>query len=394
MNSAKNKSFFSTLKQNGPWGDFEPKSEKPRKTQGSQDFDNIEKLIKKFLAFFDSIIQGRGSKNSNNNQNNFKNFGKRSIVGILIVVFIFWLSLGFYKVKTGENALVMYFGKFHSVTLPGLNWRLPAPIGKVIKKDVEKINQYSFGQENLQANKSRWDNVKNIRKSKFYDQTPDISSTSMLTGDENIVDINFTVRWKIGDIKDFIFNVANPEFAVIKAAKSAMRQIIATKPISDALSDGKQAIEEEAREVLQNIMDFYKAGILIDAVQLGKVEPPAEVIESFRDVQAAKADKEKKINQAKAYSNNIIPVSRGESAKIINQAKAYQKEVISKAEGESERFNTIYREYRKAKHITRERIRIETMEKIYENMDKIIIDKNISSSGMVPYLPLNQLKKN
>jgi membrane protease subunit HflK len=392
MTTTKNKSFFSTLKQNGPWGEFEPKSQKPRKPQGSQDFDDIEKLIKKFLSFIDSIFQGKGV-NKDNNSNNFKNLGKKSILGVLLMVFILWLSLGFYKVKTGENAVVMYFGKFHSVTLPGLNWRLPSPIGKVIKKDVEKINQDSFGQENLEEDSGRWNNVKSNFKLNSS-QKPNMSATSMLTGDENIVDVNFTVRWKIGDIKDFIFNVSNPEFAVIKAAESAIREVIATKPISDALSDGKQAIEEEAKKALQNIMDFYKAGIFINAVQLGKVEPPAEVIESFRDVQAAKADKEKKINQAKAYSNNIIPVSRGESAKIINQAEAYEKEVVAKAEGEAEKFNTIYKEYRKAKYITRERMKIEAMEKIYENMDKIIIDKNISSSGVVPYLPLNQLKKN
>ena len=366
-----------------------------KKTRKGQDFDDIEKLIKKISSFTESIFQGGNKNTTGGNPKNFKNMGKKAILTIILIIAVFWLTLGFYKIKTGENAVVLYFGKFHSVTLPGLNWRLPAPIGKVIKKDVEKINQYNFGQENLQANNKRWDHVKSNVRSKFqYDKGLDTSSTSMLTGDENIVDINFTVRWKIGDIKDFIFNVANPEFAVIKSAESAMRQIIATKPISDALSDGKKAIEEEAREVLQNIMDFYKAGIFIDAVQLGKVEPPAEVIESFRDVQAAKADKENKINQAKAYSNNIIPVSRGESAKIINESKAYEKEVISKAEGEAERFNTVYREYRKAKYITRERMKIEAMEKIYENMDKIIIDKNISSSGMVPYLPLNQLKKN
>jgi membrane protease subunit HflK len=216
----------------------------------------------------------------------------------------------------------------------------------------------------------------------------------MLTGDENIVDIEFQIQWQISDIKDYVFNIASPQNAIRKSSESAMREIIARTPIANALSDGKSQIELQSKILLQEILDYYGAGVRVVLVQLRRVDPPSQVIAAFRDVQTAKADKEKEINQAQSYSNDIIPRARGKSSKMKEQAEAYAQQVISNAEGEAGRFLSVYWQYSKAKRVTRSRLYLETMEEVYANMDKIILDKNASKSGIVPYLSLNELNKN
>jgi membrane protease subunit HflK len=215
----------------------------------------------------------------------------------------------------------------------------------------------------------------------------------MLTGDENIVDIEFQVQWQISDIKNFTFNIVEPNQSIRKSTESAMREIIARTPIASALSDGKSKIEQETKILLQEILDAYGAGIRVVLVQLRRVDPPAQVIDAFRDVQTAKADKEKEINQAQSYANDIIPRARGESAQAKEQAEAYEKEVVANAQGEAGRFNAVYNQYSKAKQVTKKRIYLETMEKIYRDMDKVFIDKSASKSGVVPYFPLNEIKQ-
>ena len=215
----------------------------------------------------------------------------------------------------------------------------------------------------------------------------------MLTGDENIVDIDFEVQWQISNIKDFVFNLEDPILAVRNAAESAMRAVIAQTPIVSALSDGKKQIESNVKIKLQEILDYYGSGVAINLVQLRRVDPPSEVIDSFRDVQTARADKEKEINKAEAYSNSIIPEARGKAEKKIQEAEAYKSKVIANAEGQVSRFDAVYRQYSRAKEVTKRRIYLETMEKIYRDTDKIIIDQNVSKSGMVPFLPINELNK-
>ena len=282
--------------------------------------------------------------------------------------------------------MVLLFGKYHKIAEPGLNYHIPYPLGRVIKRSVSKINTEKFEASSSVSQNSRNSFYSNRRSYREVD-------TLMLTGDENIVDIDFEVQWQISNIKDFVFNLEDPILAVRKAAESAMRAVIAKTPIVSALSDGKKQIESAVKTRLQEVLDSYGAGVSINLVQLRRVDPPSEVIDSFRDVQTARADKEKEINKAEAYSNSMIPDASGKAEKKIQEAEAYKAEVIANAEGQASSFNAVYYQYARAKIVTRKRIYLETMEKIYKNINKIIIDKDVSKSGMIPFLPINELNK-
>ena len=214
----------------------------------------------------------------------------------------------------------------------------------------------------------------------------------MLTGDENIVDINYSVFWVIKDAGKFLFNIQSPIETVKATSETAMREVIAKSEIQSILTEGRSNIEVEVQEITQRILDEYGSGIQITQVQTQKADPPSQVIDAFRDVQAARADKERSKNEAEAYANDVIPRARGDAEKILQEAEAYKKEVVATAEGEASRFLAIYSEYKNAKQVTQERMYLETMEKVLADIDKVIIDKN-SGQGVVPYLPLPELKK-
>jgi membrane protease subunit HflK len=215
----------------------------------------------------------------------------------------------------------------------------------------------------------------------------------MLTGDENIVDINFTILWVISDAGQYLFNVRDPEATVKAAAESVMREIVGQTPIAEALAEGRAQIEARARGDLQSILESYEAGILITQAQLQKVDPPNQVVDAFRDVQRARADQERLRNEAEAYRNDIIPRARGEAEQIIQEAEAYKQEVVSRSSGDAARFNDVYESYRVAKDVTVRRIYLETMEEVLGNANKVIIDQSASGSGVLPYLPLPELQK-
>ena len=214
----------------------------------------------------------------------------------------------------------------------------------------------------------------------------------MLTGDENIVNIDFSVFWVIKDAGRFLFKIQSPVETVKAAAETAMREVIAKSNLQPILTEGRSIIESEVQDIIQGLLDEYESGIQITQVQTQKADPPDEVIDAFRDVQAARADMVRSKNEAEAYANDVIPRARGEAAKILQAAEAYKKEVVARAEGEASRFVAIYTEYAKAKVVTQERMYLETMEKVLADIDKVIIDKN-AGAGVVPYLPLPELKK-
>ena len=214
----------------------------------------------------------------------------------------------------------------------------------------------------------------------------------MLTGDENIVNIDFSVFWVIKDAGNFLFKIQDPEGTVKAAAETAMREVIARSDIQPILTEGRSLIEPDTQEIIQKILDEYTSGIQITQVQTQKADPPDQVIDAFRDVQAARADMERSKNEAEAYANDVIPRARGEAQKILQAAEAYKKEVVAKAEGEASRFLAIYNEYKNAKSVTQERMYLETMEKVLADIEKVIIEKN-AGSGVVPYLPLPELNK-
>ncbi len=305
---------------------------------------------------------------------------KPIIIGLLILVVVWSLS-GLYRVLPDEQGVVLRFGKFIKTTQPGLNYHFPYPIESVLTPKVTKVNRMDIG-------------FRSARDTGFSQGggVADVPEESlMLTGDENIVNIDFSVFWVIKDAGKFLFKIQDPEGTVKAAAETAMREVIARSDIQPILTEGRSVIETDTQLIIQEILDEYNSGIQITQVQTQKADPPDQVIDAFRDVQAARADMERSKNEAEAYANDVIPRARGEAAKILQAAEAYKKEVVAKAEGEASRFISIYNEYAKAKKVTQERMFLETMEKVLADINKIIIDKN-SGSGVVPYLPLQELK--
>merc|ERR1711991_271150 len=306
--------------------------------------------------------------------------GKQAILVLIILGFV-WLASGLYRVLPDEQGVVLRFGKFVKTTQPGLNYHIPFPIESVLTPKVTKVNRIDIG-------------FRSERDSGFTSTAvADVPEESlMLTGDENIVNIDFSVFWVIKDAGNFLFKIQDPEGTVKAAAETAMREVIARSDIQPILTEGGSQIEIDASEIIQNILDEYQSGIQITQVQTQKADPPDQVIDAFRDVQAARADMERSKNEAEAYANDVIPRARGEAQKILQAAEAYKKEVVAKAEGEASRFLAIFNEYKNAKVVTQERMYLETMEKVLADIDKVIIEKN-AGSGVVPYLPLPELKK-
>ena len=307
--------------------------------------------------------------------------GTKTLLFGLIILVVFWALSGLYRVLPDEQGVVLRFGKFVNTTQPGLNYHFPYPIESVLTPKVTKVNRIDIG-------------FRSERDSGFGTGggVADVPEESlMLTGDENIVNIDFSVFWVIKDAGKFLFKIQDPEGTVKAAAETAMREVIARSNIQSILTEGRSIIEIDTQEIIQQILDEYNSGIQITQVQTQKADPPDQVIDAFRDVQAARADMERSKNEAEAYANDVIPRARGEAAKILQAAEAYKKEVVAKAEGEASRFVSIYNEYAKAKVVTKKRMQLETMEKVLADINKIIIDKN-AGSGVVPYLPLKELK--
>jgi modulator of FtsH protease HflK len=297
---------------------------------------------------------------------------------VLIAIVVLWVVSGFYRVLPDERGVVLRFGAYNRETDPGLNYHLPAPIESVLTPSVTRINRTEIGYRSGEG------------RAAGARQLPE--EALMLTGDENIVDINFTVFWVIKNARDYLFHIRAPEATVKAAAESAMRETVGETPIAQALAEGRGKIESETQHLLQRILDSYGAGILITQVQMAKVDPPAPVIESFRDVQRALADKERLRNEAEAYRNDIIPRARGDAVRIRQEAEAFRQEIIARSQGDADRFTAVYRAFKVAQDVTLQRLYIETMEEILKNANKVIIDKAAQGqSGVLPYLPLPNL---
>ncbi len=330
---------------------------------------DIEEIIKKLQDKINKFFPGGASKG-----------GKPIIFGLVFLLIVWGLS-GLYRVLPDEQGVVFRFGKFTSTTQPGLNYHLPFPVDTALTPKVTKVNRMDIG-------------FRSERDSGFTSTAvADVPEESlMLTGDENIVNIDFSVFWVIKDAGNFLFKIQDPATTVKATAETAMREVIAKSKLQSILTEGRSKIENETQEIAQSLLDEYESGIQITQVQTQKADPPDQVIDAFRDVQAARADMERAKNEAQAYANNVIPRARGEAAKILQEAEAYKKQVVAIAEGEASRFISIYNEYALAKEVTQERMYLETMERVLADIDKVIIDKN-ASSGVVPYLPLPELKK-
>ena len=306
--------------------------------------------------------------------------GYKGFVLIGIAVIGLWLLTGFYRVQPGEQGVTLLFGKWVGTTGPGLNYFLPAPIGEVIKPNVERTNQIEVGYRGagtVTSNGSR-----------------DVPEESlMLTGDQNIIDIDYVVQWRISDAGSYLFNVRDPENTIKLASESAIREVIGKTDLEEALTVGRVRVEEQTRTLLQEIMDGYESGIFIAEVKMQKVDPPRDVIDAFNDVQRARQDRDRSQNEALAYRNDIIPRAKGEAERQVLQARAYKDRVTKEAEGEAERFNSIYNSFLTAQDVTTRRLYLETMQEILSKSDKIIMEQNGEGNGVVPYLPLPEVQK-
>lgn len=312
--------------------------------------------------------------NLDNFQFNLNKFSKGTIALVSLVLALLWLGSGVYEVKEGEEAAVVRFGKYDRTGMPGLNYHLPSPIEIV---QIEKVNQSrrieigyrSTGKSNSSGSSS----------------TKDITAESiMLTGDENIVELNVDVMWHISNLSDYLFKVSNPQETVKAVAESAIREVVSNTPIASLLSSQKQEITEKIEKLIEQTLMQYKIGVVIEQVQLLRAEPPAEVIQAYRDVQTSKADKEKEINQAQAYNNDILPKARGESAKILQEAEGYAASVIAKAKGDASRFNSVYAEYAQSKDVTKSRLYLEAVEEILQDSNKVIM----GGDGVLPHMAI------
>ena len=276
---------------------------------------------------------------------------------------------------------MLRFGAYNRTTQPGLNYHLPSPIEKVLKPSVTRVNRTEIGYRGAEGSAIRGAATRQVPEEAL-----------MLTGDENIVDINFTVFWVIKDATAYLFNIRAPDATVKSAAESAMREVIGETPIAQALAEGRGKIETDTQALLQGILNSYVAGIEVTQLQLLKVDPPGPVIDAFRDVQRALADRERLRNEAEAYRNDVIPRARGDAARIKQEADAYRQEIVARAQGDADRFNSVYRAFKVAQDVTLERLYLETMEEVLKSSNKVIIDRSAEGgSGVLPFLPLPAL---
>ena len=299
------------------------------------------------------------------------------LIAIVLAAVVCFFAFTF-KVSPDELGVVMRFGKPIRQEPPGLHFRLPYPIEEVRLPKVTRQNIIEVG-------------MRSGVPSRGFAGIRDVPEESlMLTGDENIVDVDFVVFWRIRDAQAYLFNIQNPEVTVKEVAESAMREIVGQNNIQPILTEARQKTEQAVQKLMQEVLDYYKAGIRIDQVQLQKVDPPTQVIDAFRDVQAARADQEKLQNEAFSYANRVVPEARGEAERILQGARAYKEQTVAEATGQTARFLKVYDEYKKAPEVTRRRMYLETMERVLGGTDKIILDSR-GGQGVVPYLPLDQL---
>jgi len=353
----------------GPWG-------QPPQGGGQQPPD-LEELIRKGQERLRSFIPGGGNGGGGTMAGGGNNRGILLILALLVLGFLAYGSV--YRVNTNEQGVVLRFGAYVYSTAPGLHFKLPYPIETVLTPAVTEVNQINIGM--------RSSSRLGERSTGATIAVPEESQ--MLTGDENIVDINFSVFWKISDASNYLFNVENPEQTVKAVAESVMREVVGQSAFQVLQTTGRLQAQVAVQVRMQEIMDGYGAGISVTEVKLAKVDPPAAVIDAFRDVQAARADQERLRNEAESYANTVVPQARGESEKLIQAASAYREQTVAQAQGESQRFLSIYNEYKEAKSVTRERMYLETMERVLGGMNKVLMDQN--GNGAIPYLPLNQL---
>lgn len=349
----------------GP-GERDPWGERRKGGQGAADLDEFFRRIQRRLG---GLFGGRGGGEWRIGRGG--GFG----AGLIVLVAVgLWLLSGFYIVQQGERGVVLRFGKKIEVTDAGLHWHLPFPFESVEKVNVDRIYPIEIGYRSNPRTGSK---------------TRVPKEALMLTGDENIIDIEFAVQYKIKDPADYLFNVRDVETTIAQATESAVREVVGKSTLDFALTEGREQIAQQAQELLQQILDRYRSGIHIVRVETQRAQPPEEVKSAFDDAVKAREDKDRFVKEAEAYANDIIPRARGAAARLVQQAEGYKASVIARAEGEARRFTQVANEYVKAPSVTRERLYIETIEQVLTNSTAILIDQKAGNNLI--YLPLDKL---
>ena len=341
----------------GPWG---------QGGGGGQPPQDIDALIRQGRDAWRRMMPGGGASSG------------RALTLLVLVFGLIWAATGFYRVNPQQQGVVLRFGEWVRTSSPGLHYHLPFPIETVLKPEVTRDNRIEVGFRDVSGNSS---------------SRRDIADESqMITGDENIVDIDFVVFWRIADAGQYLFNLAEPDDTIKVTAEAVMREIIGRTPIQNVLTEGRQVIQVRRVNSCKICSTNMARVSVYEMYSLLTVDPPADVIDAFNEVQRARQDRDRLKNEAEAFSNDIVPRARGEAAKLVAEAEAYQAEVVNRATGDASRFDQIFQAYLKDKDVTKERIYIETVEEIFSNVDKIIIDSD-AGNGVVPYLPLKELNK-
>ncbi len=340
-----------------PWGSGGP--------QGNGTPPDLEDILRRSQDRLKDFIPG-GS------------MGSKGLIILVLGVIAVWLLTGFYTVRPNEVGINMVFGRYASTSGEGLRYNYPYPIGRVLKPNVTAQQRVEVGYRSTATGQGRARDV--------------IEESLMLTADENIVDIDFDAVWQINPARpqDYVFNLQNPDGTIKSVAESAMREVIGRRNIQAILTTEQASIAQEVRQIMQEALDAYGAGILINVVQLQAVQPPADVRQAFFDVNAAQQDAVRVQNEAGAFASRVVPEARGEAARTVQQAEAYREQSVADATGQAARFSQVYEEYRKAPDVSRERIFLETMERVFGGIDKVIVDQK--GQGVVPFLPLGQLQ--
>ena len=306
-----------------------------------------------------------------------RGFGPMGIGLIILGLLVVWGITGFYRVGTNEQGVVLRFGKYLDTTEPGLHWHWPTPIERVLLPSVTSVQQVDIGFQFL-----------GDRRGAQKRAVP--AESLMLTGDQNIIDIQFTVQWRINDAKQFLFEIRNQEQTIKIAAESAMREVIGRTDIQPALAEARGEVEIAARALLQQTLDEYESGIAITGLVLQQVQPPAQVIDAFNEVQRALQDRDRLKKQAEAYEREIIPRAKGDAVRVTEGAEAYRERLVNEAEGEAQRFLQVYEAYKDNPEVTRKRMYIETLQDVLSGADKVIMEGGTQSP--LPYLPLPAIR--
>lgn len=360
----------------GPWGGRDRGEDRGGGRNPAGDgpqIPEIDEIVKKGQERLRVLMGGKGGGNRPNGTGGGQGgpvLSRGRVILGLLAVFFLWIFMSLYTVRPEEQSVELFLGEYDDTGNPGLNFA-PWPLitAEVISVTRERTEDIGVGRSSGRNDDGL-----------------------MLTTDENIVDIDFQVVWNINDPARFLFNLRDPEQTIRAVSESAMREVIARSELAPILNRDRDLIADTVRELIQNTLDNYDSGVNIVRLNLDKADPPRDVIDSFREVQAAEQERDRLQRQADAYANRVLAGARGEAAQVLEEAEAYRAQVVNEAQGEASRFTAVLGEYRKAPEVTRKRLYLETLEQVFSDVNKVILDENGQGQGVVPYLPLNELR--